>query len=258
MPFAAELGKWGIEAQVSQVWFDSAFRDPDEPFGFVASDTESEAVRGRTVATYRVRDGFWIAAGAEAERFVVSNGSNFGESLDGSSQRTWAVFGQTGWERGPLHVDLGSRRDENDVYGGETSLRTGVAVDLGRGTRVRASYGEAFRAPSLGELFFPGSGNPELAPERGEAWELGVEHEAGPWRFSLTGFEAASSTCRLRLRELQERQPRPRPEPGRRGRGGRPARDRRGARSTAPGSMPRTATPAPSCCAGRRRAPISW
>lgn len=189
VPFAAELGRWGIEAQVSQVWFDGAFRDPDEPFGFVASDTGSEAVRGRAVATYRVRSGFWIAAGAEAERFEVSNGSNFGQSLDGAHQRTWAVFTQTGWERGPIHVDLGVRRDENDVYGGETSLRTGVAVDLGRGTRVMASYGEAFRAPSIGELFFPGSGNPALAPERGEVWELGVEREAGPWRLALTGFD---------------------------------------------------------------------
>ncbi|HEY4573300.1 MAG TPA: TonB-dependent receptor, partial [Thermoanaerobaculia bacterium] len=77
----------------------------------------------------------------------------------------------------------------NDVYGGKTSLRAGTVVALGSGTLLRASYGEAFRAPSLGELFFPGSGNPDLQPEDSESWELGLEHAAGGWRFVLTGFE---------------------------------------------------------------------
>jgi vitamin B12 transporter len=81
------------------------------------------------------------------------------------------------------------RRDDNDVYGGKTSFRGGAVVSLGHGNRLRASYGEAFRAPSLGELFFPGSGNPGLQPETGESFEVGVEHASGGWRLGLTGFE---------------------------------------------------------------------
>jgi hypothetical protein len=64
-------------------------------------------------------------------------------------------FGQGSWGRGPVRLDLGVRRDDNDVYGSETSLRTGIVVKAGQGFRLRASYGEAFRAPSLGEPFFP-------------------------------------------------------------------------------------------------------
>ncbi|MFP5288770.1 MAG: TonB-dependent receptor domain-containing protein, partial [Thermoanaerobaculia bacterium] len=77
----------------------------------------------------------------------------------------------------------------NDVFGAETSLRAGAVLSLSGSTRLRASYGEAFRAPSLGELFFPFFGNPDLQPETRESWELGLEHEAGGWRFALTGFE---------------------------------------------------------------------
>ncbi len=33
--------------------FDNAYRDPADPFGFTASDTESEALRGRTVASWQ-------------------------------------------------------------------------------------------------------------------------------------------------------------------------------------------------------------
>lgn len=189
VPLRADLGTWEVEAQVSRTAFDSAYRDPDDPFGYVASDTESEGLRGRTVVTYRPSEGFWVAFGSEAERLEVTSGSTFGTDLDGSRQRTWAVFTQASWKRGPVHLDLGVRRDDNNVYGGETSFRGGVVLDVGGGTRLRASYGEAFRAPSLGELFFPGSGNPDLQPETGESYELGIERTAGGWTLALIGFQ---------------------------------------------------------------------
>jgi vitamin B12 transporter len=189
VPFRSARGPWEVEAQVSRTDFDAGFRDPDDPFGFTASDTESEALRGRAVATWRGGEDLRIAFGGETERLEVTSSSSFGIALDGAHQRTWAAFGQASWGRGPVQAELGLRRDDNDVYGGKTSLRGGTVVELGRGARLRASYGEAFRAPSLGELFFPGSGNPGLQPEDGRSWELGLEREAGGWRLALTGFE---------------------------------------------------------------------
>lgn len=189
VPVRATLRKWDLDAQLATVQFDSAFRDPDDPFGFVAGDTESEALRGRAVATYHASSEVWLAFGSEAERLEVDNGSNFGVSLDGAHQRTWAAFGQASWARGPFHVDLGLRHDDNDVYGSATNLRLGGVVDLGGGLRLRAGYGEAFRAPSLGELFFPGSGNPDLQPETGESVEVGLEWADGGWRLALAGFD---------------------------------------------------------------------
>jgi len=189
IPFVADLGTWEVEAQLAQTRFESAFRDADDPFGFTASDTESEGLRGRAVATWRQSEDLWIAFGSEAERLEVTNSSSFGTNLDGAHQRTWAVFGQGSWGRGPVRLDLGVRRDDNDVYGGETSVRTGIVVKAGPNVRLRASYGEAFRAPSLGELFFPFSGNPDLQPETGESYEVGIEREAGSLRLALTGFE---------------------------------------------------------------------
>jgi vitamin B12 transporter len=188
VPLTVERGRWGVEGLLSQATFDSAFRDPGDPFGFTASDTDGEALRGRAAVTFRPGDGSWIAVGAEAERLEVSNGSSFGTSLDGARQETWAVFAQASRALGRLRLDLGARRDDNDVYGGETSFRAGALAELGGGFRLRGSYGESFRAPSLGELFFPGSGNPELRPESGESAELGIEYRRGPYRASLTGF----------------------------------------------------------------------
>jgi vitamin B12 transporter len=188
VPFRAEVGRWEVEAQLSRTAFDSAFRDPDSAFGS-ASDTESEGLRGRTVVTYRAGDRLWVAAGSEVERLEVTDSGSFGVNLDGARQRTWAAFGQASWGTGPLRLDAGVRRDDNDVYGAKTSFRGGAVVDLGGGFRARASYGEAFRAPSLGELYFPFYGNPDLQPETGETWEVGIERERNGWRFALAGFE---------------------------------------------------------------------
>jgi vitamin B12 transporter len=189
VPFKLARGDWDVAAQVSRTTFDSAYRDPDDPFGFTASDTESAGLRGRTVVTWH-REGLSISGGTEVERLEVTDSSSFGRNLDGARQRTWAVFGQASADRGPVHFELGLRRDDNDVYGGKTSLRTGAVAAVGGGVRLRASYGEAFRAPSLGELFFPGSGNPDLQPETGKTWEVGIEREAGGFHIGLTGFES--------------------------------------------------------------------
>lgn len=187
LPFRSRQGPWEIEAQLSRTDFDSAFRDPDSSFS--ASDTEAEALRGRAVATYRFGPEAWVAVGSDVERLEVTAGSNFGQDLDAADQRTWAVFGQASYGFGPLRLEAGIRRDDNDAFGGKNSLRGGAVWKLTEHARLRASYGEAFRAPSIGELFFPGSGNPDLQPETVRSVEVGFEQEAGPWSFSLAGFE---------------------------------------------------------------------
>ncbi len=190
VPFRLERGAWEIESHASRTRFDNRFRDPDDPFGPIDSATESEALRGRAVATWTAGPGLWIAFGGDWERLEATNRSGSFTQLDGATQRTWAAFGQASYGRGPVRVDLGLRRDDNDAFGGETSLRTGAVFALAQNTRLRASYGESFRAPSLGDLFFPFFGNPDLQPERSKSYELGIEHEVGGWRLAVTGFES--------------------------------------------------------------------
>ncbi|HEV7667118.1 MAG TPA: TonB-dependent receptor [Thermoanaerobaculia bacterium] len=181
-------GNWEIEGQLATTRFNNAFRAPSDPFGFTRSDTESEGRRGRLVGSWQSAKDLRLSFGGDVERLEVTSSSTFGTSLDGSRQRTWAAFAEASAPLGRAQVQVGLRRDDNDVYGEQTSLRAGVVVPLG-GFRLRASYGDSFRAPSLGELFFPGSGNPTLRPESGKSFEVGVEREIGIVRVSLVGFE---------------------------------------------------------------------
>ncbi|WP_248313302.1 TonB-dependent receptor [Bosea sp. F3-2] len=74
------------------------------------------------------------------------------------------------------------RHDNDDSYGGHTTYRIAPAVIIpGMETKLKASYGTGFKAPTLSELFIdyrPGFnfyGNPNLKPEESRGWDVGFE-----------------------------------------------------------------------------------
>ena len=188
LPASAVLARWELAGTLSHVRYDTAFRDPGDPFGFTASDVESRAERARALATRRIAAGWW-AAGGEWERLETTNETVFGTNLDGARQRNRAAFAQVHLEGARWSADLGLRRDDNDVFGGATSPRFGASWAPTAAARLRASYGEGFRAPSMVDLFFPLFGNPELEPERGRSAELGATFASGAWRLDAALFE---------------------------------------------------------------------
>jgi vitamin B12 transporter len=189
LPVSAVRGAWEAAGNVSQVRYDNAFRDPEDAFGFTSSDTTSRADRARLQMTRRFATGGWAAGGGEWERQTVTDSSAYGPNLDDAQQRTGSVFAQLHLEGERWSLDAGVRHDDNDVFGSATSPRLGAVVALGAMARLRASYGESFRAPSLGELYYPFYGNPALQPEEGRSAELGLELADGPWRFDVVAFE---------------------------------------------------------------------
>jgi vitamin B12 transporter len=85
-----------------------------------------------------------------------------------------------------LTVSGGVRHDKHDDFGGHTVGQASAAWRINDGkTILRASWGQAFKAPSLYQL---GSeyGNPNLAPESSHSWDAGVEHRLFDNRLVLT------------------------------------------------------------------------
>ncbi|MGD8699542.1 MAG: TonB-dependent receptor, partial [Gemmatimonadales bacterium] len=109
-------------------------------------------------------------------------------------------FSLTTW----ASVTLGARLDLGLLDGGsltdpwisQLSPRLGAVVAPDRLTRVRASVGRGFRAPTADELFtatqvggFLVVPNPELRPERSLAGELGIQRLVTSWlSLDLAGF----------------------------------------------------------------------
>ncbi len=174
LPLHWQLGTGGeLEATLSRVSRGLQFRDPDDPSGFLRQDTEADS-DGARVALHQRWGGHRTVFGGEWREDVVSDASSFGATLADRRLTTRSLFAQDSFPLARrVAVLAGLRWDEAEPWGAELSPRLTVSWESAS-WRGWASFGRAFRAPSLGELYYPGSGNPALAPERSRSGELGV------------------------------------------------------------------------------------
>lgn len=135
-----------------------------------------------------------LTAGTEIKADRIDSSDNGGHS---TSLR--ALYLQDEISIGePLILVLGGRYDKHSVYGEEWSPRVSARYLLSKtGTIFRASWGEAFRAPTFNDLYWPTSswaaGNPNLKPETSEEYEGGIEQSLGKGHsVKFTVFERAS------------------------------------------------------------------
>jgi vitamin B12 transporter len=87
---------------------------------------------------------------------------------------------------------IGVRRDDNEAFGVFTTHRVGASYRPLADTRLRATFGNAFREPTFNENYSEGfsTGNPDLEVERTSSWDAGLDQEllAGRATASLTYF----------------------------------------------------------------------
>ena len=78
---------------------------------------------------------------------------------------------------------LGLRLDDHSQFGSAVTYRLAPAFFIeATQTKFRATYGTAFKSPSLYQLYAPGTflgpiGNAELNPENSIGWDIGVEQQ---------------------------------------------------------------------------------
>ncbi len=103
---------------------------------------------------------------------------NFGTWIDATIKLSPAVT-----------FDLANRYDRNRAYGGFWSTQIGAILALSADRTLKASVGQAFRAPTFNDLYLPKYGNRQLKPEQGVAAELGVGQSLGNFgTFGVTAF----------------------------------------------------------------------
>ncbi|HEY8483280.1 MAG TPA: TonB-dependent receptor [Longimicrobiales bacterium] len=166
-------------------------------------DTDPESSLTRTNGTRAAADArlnlrlsptTTISAGAELAVQQEDQWSEFagpwGSSRDSSDVRRTnrAYYAQALADLGGrLALHLGTRLEDNELFGTFLTYRAGATYRLASGTRLRAAAGTAFKEPTFFENFAQGfaKGNPNLEPERSRSWELGVEQALFDGRLSL-------------------------------------------------------------------------
>jgi vitamin B12 transporter len=100
---------------------------------------------------------------------------------------TGLVLGYTG-RFAPFRLQADLRWDHNSVYGDNTTGKLGAAVDLPAGFALRALVGNAFRAPTFNDLYYPGYGVPTIQPETSRSIEAGVGWQADATTLNATWY----------------------------------------------------------------------
>jgi len=80
-------------------------------------------------------------------------------------------------------INASVRGDKNEAFGEQLTGNFGWRYNGGYGISPFASFGNAFKAPSFNQLYFPGFGNPSLKAEQSTSFEAGLagDHDWLQW-----------------------------------------------------------------------------
>ena len=159
----------------SRIFYDGSFSDRFE--------TRRDTFSWQNDVT--IGSGQLATLGLDYQQEEVSGTVDYAE---GSRDNT-GVFGQYLGAFGANEVQLSLRHDDNEQFGGSTTGSAAWGYTLGRGLRITASYGTAFKAPTFNELYYPGFGDPDLDPEESESVELGLAGQLAAVRWSLNLYQ---------------------------------------------------------------------
>jgi len=187
------------------------------PNGALGSPTvQNEKVGGELQLEYNISASHRLLAGATFEhqtQFDVRHSTNFDPTTplsplpvfeDVSSNFNWngshrrdvsAVYLQDIWDvNEQLRLIIGARRDRYSDVGSSFNPRSSLTWEFIEDYNLTMVYGQAFRAPSFGELYNINNpailGDPDIEPEEIETFEVSVDGKLDKrTQFRITGFK---------------------------------------------------------------------
>ncbi|MEQ8405657.1 MAG: TonB-dependent receptor [Oceanicaulis sp.] len=134
-----------------------------------------------------------VSFGAEYQDEAIDTDTAFNVPLSVSEDAV-SVFTavQAGLSR-RLTITASARYDDYEAFGGEATGNIGAVFALSAlNTRLRASYGTSFKAPTLSERFASSAfvtPNPDLEPEAGAMGEIGFDTRLDTVAFGAAWYE---------------------------------------------------------------------
>ena len=115
-----------------------------------------------------------ISYGMEIKNNSIDSNENGEHEFLNSS-----LFLQDEWQlKDSLKLILGSRYDNHEKFGSRVNTRLGTMYNINKNINCYFSAGQAYRTPTFNDLYWPADafseGNPDLSPENGMAYEIGL------------------------------------------------------------------------------------
>ncbi len=148
-------------------------RDSLDPlFGADPSfSTDGRSERAEVRSTWKLDHAFSLRLGGEYEW------TRFSSTFDTEKRANiGGAYGQLSFDHeGKFLINAGARVDDHSRFGSAVTFGADAAFGLGSDWRLRASFGEGFKAPTLFQLFSD-FGNQALAAERSASFDIGLDY----------------------------------------------------------------------------------
>ena len=192
LTYEADLGAGDdslLTARIFGDFVDSTFSDPvaDNSFDSPSEDTvDQTSLGGQLQHTWQFADNQNLTYGidyrnVQAENETVALETDVTTNNYDDSINQTGIFARYQANVTPrLSVNAGVRQDFNDLADSSfTSFNLGTRVALSDTTNFRANFARNFRVPTLADLFFAPFNNPDLEPETGISFDVGVDQQIG-------------------------------------------------------------------------------
>ncbi|TKB51670.1 TonB-dependent receptor domain-containing protein [Ferrimonas aestuarii] len=129
------------------------------------------------------------------EALTVSTGFDWGqEKVDGTaygkdSRNIFGLFTALQYQTDRLITEAVVRVDEISSVDSEATYNLSAGYQLTPELRLSASHGTAFKVPTFNDLYYPGSGNPDLHSETSETSEVTLNYQRGNWSAFVSAYK---------------------------------------------------------------------
>ncbi len=175
-------GKAGVSylRNVRKYGFDSTLYNPSSS----KSMYDGQKTKFDIQSSYNFAKPFSLTLGAEYETetalsnyYINSSYGNFESDFPFKKAATkGAFFEEQSNILDRFFLNLGVRYDYHDIFRDATTYRIAPAIMIWEtGTKLKATYGTGFKAPSLFYLYDPAFGNEKLSPEKSTGWDIGID-----------------------------------------------------------------------------------
>ncbi len=174
---------WTVKATLSQGRIES-----DNQGAFATSFADNQQDHFSLQNDIQLNDQHLLTLGYDYEDDKIDESSGFTET----SRHSNAIFAQLLGEYGSHSYQLAIRNEDDEQFSSHTTGNIAWGTAISSQLRLNASFGRAFVAPSLIDLYnppffgFPTS-NPDLDPERSKTYELGLvgQHAGVNWSANI-------------------------------------------------------------------------
>ncbi|MDY4382686.1 TonB-dependent vitamin B12 receptor BtuB [Pectobacterium brasiliense] len=127
-----------------------------------------------------------VSAGVDWQKQTSQPGT--GRVTAGHEQRNAGIYATAQQKISSVTLEGAVRGDDNNVFGWHNTWQSSAAWEFIEGYSIFASYGTAYKAPNLNQVYSEKYGNLNLKPEESKQWEGGFEGLTGPVNWRLSGY----------------------------------------------------------------------